>query len=139
LPVRNLLIGLTNDEIDARSYGDVQVIGVQDSRGRRLAGTALIPDSILVVRGQGDSVARFAADHDLTPHQGLGDGSAAYGLVSPGFGVAEVIVTPRSNYIGETAFPGMVTDSGKLVVLAVQRQGEDLAPSETRLRAGDSM
>ena len=32
-------------------------------------------------------------------------------------GVAEVVVPPRSELIGDTAFPGMVTESGDLVVL----------------------
>ena len=38
-------------------------------------------------------------------------------------GVAEVVVPPRSELIGARSFPGMVTESGDLVVLAVQRQG----------------
>ena len=38
-------------------------------------------------------------------------------------GVAEVVIPPRSGLVGEPAFPGMVTDSGDLVVLAVQRNG----------------
>jgi di/tricarboxylate transporter len=54
-------------------------------------------------------------------------------------GVAEVIVPPRSEMIGEPAFPGMVTDSGDLVVLAIQRMGEDLGPKETILAAGDTL
>jgi di/tricarboxylate transporter len=54
-------------------------------------------------------------------------------------GVAEVIVRPRSGLIGGTAFPGMVTESGDLVVLAVHRKGEDLGPKEVSLAAGDVM
>ncbi|MGH2615314.1 MAG: hypothetical protein ACRDJC_08750 [Thermomicrobiales bacterium] len=50
-----------------------------------------------------------------------------------------MIVTPRSTYIGDAVFPGMVTESGELVVLAVQRHGEDLGPGEVVLRAGDSL
>ena len=41
-------------------------------------------------------------------------------------GVTEVVVAPRSDLIGLHLFPGMVTPSGDLVVLAVQRGGEDL-------------
>ena len=41
-------------------------------------------------------------------------------------GVTEVVVAPRSELIGLHLFPGMVTPSGDLVVLAVQRGGEDL-------------
>jgi di/tricarboxylate transporter len=51
-------------------------------------------------------------------------------------GVAEVVVPPRSALIGARVFPGMVTDSGTLVVLAVQRQGVD-REGETTLAAGD--
>jgi di/tricarboxylate transporter len=40
--------------------------------------------------------------------------------------------------VGETAFPGLVTDSGDLVVLAVQRKGEELA-GETVLTIGDTL
>jgi di/tricarboxylate transporter len=54
-------------------------------------------------------------------------------------GLMEVVVPPRSTLVGEAAFPGMVTDSGDLVVLAVQRQGEDLGPREVRLRPGDAL
>jgi di/tricarboxylate transporter len=59
-------------------------------------------------------------------------------LVSRRSGLAEVVIPPRSALIGETAFPGMVTDSGELVVMAVQRQGEHLT-EETRLAAGDTL
>jgi di/tricarboxylate transporter len=59
-------------------------------------------------------------------------------LFSRASGVAEVVVPPRSALIGETVFPGMVTDSGDLVVLAVQRNGEDLA-GETELVLGDTL
>ena len=59
-------------------------------------------------------------------------------LFSRTSGVAEVVVPPRSALIGETVFPGMVTDSGDLVVLAVQRKGEELA-GETELALGDTL
>ncbi|MGH9231426.1 MAG: SLC13 family permease [Acidimicrobiales bacterium] len=54
-------------------------------------------------------------------------------------GVAEVIIPPRSGMVGEPAFPGMVTESGDLVVLAIQRGGEDLGPTTTVLAAGDTL
>jgi di/tricarboxylate transporter len=53
-------------------------------------------------------------------------------------GVAEVVIPPRSGLIGEVAFPGMVTDSGTLVVLAVQRSGVD-HDGQTVLEAGDTL
>jgi di/tricarboxylate transporter len=59
------------------------------------------------------------------------------GLLSKEQGLTEVVVPPRSSFIGETVFPGMVTDSGDLVVVAIQRAGEDL-PSAV-LAPGDVM
>jgi di/tricarboxylate transporter len=51
-------------------------------------------------------------------------------------GVAEVVIPPRSDLAGERVFPGMVTDSGDLVVLGVRRRGEELA-GEAALEPGD--
>src|SRR5262249_15254161 len=59
-------------------------------------------------------------------------------LVSRRSGLAEVVVPPRSALIGEAVFPGMVTDSGDLAVMAIQRRGEDVG-GETKLAVGDSM
>lgn len=53
-------------------------------------------------------------------------------------GVAEVVIPPRSVLEGERVFPGMVTDSGDLVVLGVQRRGEEL-PAEHGLAVGDTL
>jgi di/tricarboxylate transporter len=63
----------------------------------------------------------------------------AAALVSRTSGVAEVMIPPRSPHIGETAFPGMLTERGDVVVLAIQRQGEDMGPGEVTLRPGDTI
>ena len=55
----------------------------------------------------------------LVDQYGLSD--EALTLVSRALGVAEVVIPPRSGLVGEAVFPGMVTDSGDLVVLAIQR------------------
>jgi di/tricarboxylate transporter len=70
-------------------------------------------------------VDQYGLDEDVT-------------LLTQRSGAAEVVIPPRSQLIGDTAFPGMVTESGDLIVLAVQRKGEDL-PGETVLTAGDTL
>ncbi|MFK5635846.1 SLC13 family permease [Ornithinimicrobium sp. LYQ103] len=60
-------------------------------------------------------------------------------LVSSERGVSEVLVPPRSPLIGTHLFPGMATPSGDLVVLAVQRSGEELRDPRDELRAGDTL
>jgi di/tricarboxylate transporter len=59
-------------------------------------------------------------------------------LLTYGEGVAEVVIPPRSALIGDIAFPGMVTESGDLIVLAVHRREEELV-GETTLEAGDTL
>lgn len=54
-------------------------------------------------------------------------------------GVAEVVVPPRSPLVGQVVFPGMVTDSGDLVVLSVQRQGEHPPTPDLALAPGDTL
>jgi di/tricarboxylate transporter len=63
----------------------------------------------------------------------------AAALLGPTTGIAEIMIPPRSPHVGETAFPGMVTERGDVVVLAIQRQGEDLGPGEVTLRPGDTV
>src|SRR5262249_39393399 len=83
------------------------------------------------------SGSRDFSDHarTLVEQYGLGDRTE---LLTRSSGVAELIVPPRSELVGDTAFPGMVTESGELVVLAVQRKGEDL-PGDTVLAVGDTL
>jgi di/tricarboxylate transporter len=71
-------------------------------------------------------VDQYALDHDPEA------------LVSRVSGLAEVVVPPRSALVGESVFPGEVTSSGDLVILAVQRRGEDLQ-GETTLEVGDTL
>jgi di/tricarboxylate transporter len=59
-------------------------------------------------------------------------------VLTPTSGLAEVVVPPRSPLVGDVAFPGMVTDSGDLVVVAVQRKEEELS-GETVLAVGDTI
>ena len=51
-------------------------------------------------------------------------------------GIAEVVDPAALVADGDTVFPGMVTESGDLVVVAVQRQGEDAGARRDRARRG---
>lgn len=131
------LAGTLPDAIDLSAFEDMHIIGVLDDRGQPLLDRALKAGHTLIVRGQRPTIERFAAARALSVRPPAGAGET--GLISGQYGVAEVIVTPRSPYIGQRVFPGMVTESGQLVVLAIQRLGEDLGPGEVQLRAGDAM
>jgi di/tricarboxylate transporter len=132
------LIGRGAGEL-GESASDLSIVGVINSAGAPLVDVVMEEGSTLVLRGERAAILRYAADHGLSVDPGAGSPTSTGALVSDAFGVAEVVVTPRSGYIGDTAFPGMVTESGQLTVLAVLRGGEALDQGETTLRAGDSL
>ena len=100
--------------------------------------TVLLFGERLLPHRSGRAIPHDFGDHarTLVDHYEIED--EADSLLTPRSGVAEVVIPPRSGLIGETIFPGMVTDSGDLVVLAVQRRGED-RPGKHVLAAGDTI
>jgi di/tricarboxylate transporter len=116
----------------------VELIGVQVAGAAELTlPTRIHPGDVVIVRGAPDDVATFADAAGVVPARARGatDGT----LLGARYGVAEVVIPPRSGLVGELVFPGMVTDSGDLVVLAVQRRGEDVGPVPVRLAIGDTL
>jgi di/tricarboxylate transporter len=91
---------------------------------------------VLIMRGDPEAVAAFAEEQGLVeqPDQGV-----RQKLFNNQFGFIEVVLPPRSGLIGEAVFPGMVTQSGDLIILGIQRRGENLGPGEVKLDAGDTL
>jgi di/tricarboxylate transporter len=106
--------------------------GLEMRRDRLQAG------DIVVVRGETAAVGDFAQELGLTIVDDVDPQGAANRLFNRNSGLAEVVIKPRSPLIGEQFFPGMVTPSGDLIVLAIQRQGKDLTKGEP-LAAGDTL
>jgi len=134
----NLLISELADDATGRPFGyaEFALVGIP-----LLVGTVLV----LVLLGPKLLPHRMAehAPRDLSRHAETL--ARQYSLdLTPGesaldreTGLTEVVVPPRSGFIGQTVFPGMVSESGELVIVAVQRSGEDLG--RTVLAAGDVM
>jgi di/tricarboxylate transporter len=136
----NILVANASDEAGADGFGffEFALVGVPLVAGTIaivvLVGERLLPDR---------TARRLSADFSrhartLTDQYGL-ETDVAGELFTRESGVAEVVIPPRSELIGETVFPGMVTWSGDLVVLAVQRRGEDIGPGEVELAPGDTL
>lgn len=113
-----------------------------------LAGVPLVAGSVAIIVVLG---SRLVPDRDagLMPKD-LGDHARTlvrqYGLDEPAgslinrhTGTAEVVIPPRSAMVGQAVFPGMATDSGDLVILAVLRKGRDLGPAKSTLLVGDTL
>ncbi len=93
---------------------------------------------ILLVRGDGEETARLALELDLGIRCDESD-QLTDSLVNRSSGLAEVVLPPRSEFIGRTAFPGMATPAGDLMILGIQRGGEDLGVQPVKLQAGDNL
>ncbi|HEX5781266.1 MAG TPA: SLC13 family permease [Solirubrobacteraceae bacterium] len=103
-----------------------------------IAIVALLGERVLPARTARTTGADFSG-HARTLVQQYALAQTPEALVNRRSGIAEVVIPPRSELAGSVVFPGMVTDSGDLVVLAVQRAGDDLGPGETKLAEGDML
>lgn len=132
------LVGTPRTALDLSGRPDLALLTLRagDTDAPRL--DTIQAGDILIVRGEADALAELAADLTLSPHEDAASHLVEESVFNRASGLAEVVIPPRSPLIGEQLFPGMVTPSGDLVVLAVQRQDRDLAPHEA-LAAGDML
>lgn len=136
----NLLVSGAAADYGGRAFAffEFALVGVP-----LLAGTiivvALIGNRLLPVR----SPRKISADlsrhaRTLVRQYGLGEGDIAEAIAfNREIGLAEVVIPPRSPFLGERVFRGMLTESGDLVVAAIQRRGEDIGDGEVELAVGD--
>jgi di/tricarboxylate transporter len=112
-----------------------------------LAGLPLVAGTIAIVLLLGERLLPSRSGDSIPPDLSLHARTLARRyrldhredtLITRETGVVEVVVAPRSDLVGATMFPGMVTDSGDFVVLAIQRRGEDLE-DEIVLAVGDTL
>ncbi|MDX0554870.1 SLC13 family permease [Sinorhizobium medicae] len=141
-------VGAPASSIDLSGTANLQLVAVQDGEtGGPLHRAAIAEGDYVLVRGDNDAVARLAADTHLAFREKTGSSSGEDMLFNRRSGLAEVVIPPRSGLIGRKVFPGMVTESGDLIVLAVQRGGNQIGDAEggggrsggTTLQAGDTM
>ncbi len=122
---------------DLRPEPGLTLTGIATAQGApRLQGTLAAGDRVML-RGTTEATAQFASAHALKLRAISGE-EAAGKLINHMAGVAEAVIPQRSELIGRQVFPGMVTQGGDMVVLAVQRRGEDLV-GEVELEAGDHL
>jgi di/tricarboxylate transporter len=140
-------VGLATSALDLSAYPGLQLVAIQEGEtAGPLRRPALAEGDHLIVRGEADIAAAFGAKMHLAFRDEKAAGQGEDTLFNRSSGLAEVVIPPRSGLIGKSVFPGMVTESGDLIVLAVQRAGGEVtADSATRdgggtvLQAGDTM
>lgn len=139
-------VGMAPTAIDLSQFPGLQFVAAQEAEAAGpMRGTALAAGDYLLLRGDADAAAALAGKMNLSFREEQEAGALSDTLFNRRSGLAEVVIPPRSDLIGQSFFPGMVTESGDLIVLAVQRGGADLATGYTtgdgrvELQAGDHM
>jgi di/tricarboxylate transporter len=121
------LVGLALDDLDlGADHPGLRLVGAQrPDRHPAPPGHLIGVDDVLVVAGPSDQVSLLMVDSDLAVRM-LPLGSESGGdLITREAGVVEVVVPPRSPFVGERVFPGMLRGSD-VVILAVRRRGKDV-------------
>ncbi len=134
------LIGTARDRWDLTGYQGISVITVLDGATQEpVSAGGLAAGDRLTVLGEPGVAQRFAEEARLRIEAIRTGADIEESLFGRESGAAEVVVPPRSRYEGRTVQPGQVMSDGRLIVLAVQRQGHDRGPGPTELEVGDVM
>jgi di/tricarboxylate transporter len=133
-------VGASRSAVDLKDYPGLSLVAIQEGDGAKLLARPNLADGdVLLVRGDAQAAGRLATDKHLAFRSEDGPGQVAETLFNRGSGLAEIVIPPRSKLIGQTVFPGMAHPNGDLLVLAVQRGGEDLGAGPRALAAGDHL
>jgi di/tricarboxylate transporter len=133
------LVGLPATAVNLFDYPDVTLVGMKTADAGVLEGMrSLAEGDLLLVRGEAESVAALA-DELVLGIRSEEPVDVTETLFSRHSGLAEVVIPPRSMLVGQAVFPGMVTESGDLVILSVHRNGEEATPGDVTLAVGDTL
>ncbi|UVF21645.1 SLC13 family permease [Microvirga terrae] len=139
-------VGLSPSQVDLSAFPGLQLVAVHEGESAAPLRRPVGDGDHMLVRGTAEAAASLARRMHLAFREDGASGQGEETLFNRRSGLAEVVIPPRSSLIGQIVFPGMVTDSGDLIVLAVQRAGAETGtgnPNSGRrdvaLQAGDTM
>ncbi|MBB3233199.1 SLC13 family permease [Phyllobacterium endophyticum] len=138
------IVGVPSSGIDLSAHPELQLVAIQEGETAGPLRRPLVAEGDhLLIRGESEAAAAFAAQMHLAFRDAKAAGQGEDTLFNRSSGLAEVVIPPRSGLIGQSVFPGMVTQSGDLIILAVQRPGLETAAVKgaggIKLQAGDTM
>ena len=133
-------IGKARADVDLKNYANLSLVALLEGDGASPLQRAEIAEGDLVlVRGDAETAGRFALDMHLAVREHEKTGPIADVLLSRASGLAEVVIPLRSKMIGQSVFPGMTTEDGDLMILALQRGSIEMPQEPVTLRAGDHL
>jgi di/tricarboxylate transporter len=134
------LVGAAREKVDLSQYADLSLVAIQEANsGKLLTRESLAEGDLLIVRGNAQSAGQLAEEKHLAICSEENPATIADAIFNRASGLAEIVIPPRSKLIGETVFAGMTARDGELLVLAVQRGGEDVGAGAHTLAAGDHL
>jgi di/tricarboxylate transporter len=134
------LVGARREQMDLAKYAGLSLVAIQEAEsGRLLTRENLAEGDLLIVRGDAQAAGQLAAEQHLGFCSEENPASIADALFNRTSGLAEIVIPPRSKLVGETVFAGMTAREGDLLVLAVQRGGEDIGAGAHSLAVGDHL
>jgi di/tricarboxylate transporter len=133
-------IGKPRAAVDLKNYADLHLVALlEGDRATPLQRAEIAEGDLVLVRGDAETAGRFALDMHLAVREQEKAGPIADVLLSRASGLAEVIIPLRSKMIGQSVFPGMTTEDGDLMILALQRGGIEMRQEPVELHAGDHL
>jgi di/tricarboxylate transporter len=134
------LVGKPRDAVNVKDEPSLGLVAIQDgASGQPLARPTLAEGDWILLRGDHEAAGRFATEYHLAFHAEEETSGVAQSLFSKASGLAEVVIPPRSKLVGQTAFAGMSARDGELMVLSIQRDGQEVGLAPTELRVGDHL
>src|SRR5262249_27556528 len=120
VPRGSKLVGTSRGALSLGDYVGLRAVAFLDHEDNRpLERDQIEAGDVVLVRGDQHEVERLAADLRLEVREHGERAALADVLLGRDSGLAEVVVPQRSEIIGKTVFPGMMTDDHEVMVLAV--------------------
>jgi di/tricarboxylate transporter len=133
-------VGTPRSGVDLEDYPGLSLVAIQEGEGGKpLSRANLAKGDMVLVSGDAQAAGRLAEDKHLGFRAEQDRGGLGDTLFNRTSGLAEVMIPPRSKLIGQPAFAGMATDDSDLLVLGVQRGGENVQEGAHTLAVGDHL
>lgn len=103
--------------------------------------TQITANDMLLVKGDQESVERMTVQHllGLKPISVIDSEQFTDAMLSRELGLAEVVITPRSEFVGQTVSEGFISEQFNVQVMGIARQNQSIAHMPVRLLEGDTL
>lgn len=120
-------------------HPDIRLITVLDgASGLPSTQGQLTAGDWITLLGDQSAADQYALDHGLTVERVQSADEVRSSILSPRSGAAEIVIPPRSQFLGQQVRTSQVV-AGGIVVLALTRKGQDLGAGPVELHVGDTL